>query len=423
MTGVGSMTTGTGQPLRPLIRLRQTPTYSIMHTRLDPGRGALFPEFSLGDCLKIVDMSTISLSDQSTKDRNFDMSFDRYNNLRTDGVKTADNGSSLLAHLPFSRESLISRLRNKSSSYSPLGILYRFYRRSQLKSWPVTRGERIRDRTISEIDRLSNSNPFFLWVHFMDLHAPIHPDVMGDDRAALSRGLLADTERVSDIESNRYHSLYDHAIRYVDDKIDDIIQDIRGRNLWESTIFALTSDHGEALFERGRYGHEYHDMYDELLHVPLLIRLPGSDGRRIQTPFSLGWLHDLFAEALDIDSAGAPLSGPDGSYLSADYANELVFADSMSEKCHSVTVRDQSTKLTRHFGTPLEADRLSSSEEAAYRYRYDPLDLYPLSPDVVPQELRTAAKTLEHDPYDLPNLKSGLGDDVETQLQNLGYKT
>ncbi|MFB6186263.1 MAG: hypothetical protein ABEI86_05280, partial [Halobacteriaceae archaeon] len=63
----------------------------------------------------------------------------------------------------------------------------------------------------------------------------------------------------------------------------------------------VTADHGEALHDRGVYGHaslgeefvhgeNRHYMYDELLHVPLLVRTPSEGSKRISTPFSLGWL-------------------------------------------------------------------------------------------------------------------------------------
>ena len=45
--------------------------------------------------------------------------------------------------------------------------------------------------------------------------------------------------------------------------------------LWDDTVFVVTSDHGEEFYEHQSYGHG-HSLYEELLHVPLLVRFPGA---------------------------------------------------------------------------------------------------------------------------------------------------
>jgi len=52
-----------------------------------------------------------------------------------------------------------------------------------------------------------------------------------------------------------------------------LIAMLKQRGLLDSTLIVFTSDHGEALGERGIVGHVVH-LHDELLHVPLMIRLP-----------------------------------------------------------------------------------------------------------------------------------------------------
>ena len=52
-----------------------------------------------------------------------------------------------------------------------------------------------------------------------------------------------------------------------------LLADLRGRGLYDSSLIVVTSDHGEALDEHGHTRHVI-NLYDELLHVPLMIKPP-----------------------------------------------------------------------------------------------------------------------------------------------------
>ncbi len=66
----------------------------------------------------------------------------------------------------------------------------------------------------------------------------------------------------------------------------------------DQTLIVVTSDHGEELLDHGWYGHRQ-SLYQELVHVPLVIRLPGKikAGTVIDTPVSLV---DLYPTLLDL---------------------------------------------------------------------------------------------------------------------------
>jgi len=66
----------------------------------------------------------------------------------------------------------------------------------------------------------------------------------------------------------------------------------------DNALVIVTSDHGEELFDHGWCGHR-HSLYQELIHVPLVIRLPGKAkaGTVIDTPVSL---IDLYPTILDL---------------------------------------------------------------------------------------------------------------------------
>ena len=142
--------------------------------------------------------------------------------------------------------------------------------------------------------------PFFLWLHFMDPHAPYYPTeegltILGMPKPEASRAsyLNASWNRF-DIGSERLRRfrdeivcLYDAGICWVDAQLSKLTETLRRTGLWENCIFAVTADHGEAFLE---HGSRYHApaLGEELIHVPLLIRVPGSRKKQVcSNPFSM----------------------------------------------------------------------------------------------------------------------------------------
>lgn len=72
--------------------------------------------------------------------------------------------------------------------------------------------------------------------------------------------------------------LYDEFIAYTDVEFGKFYQQLEATGLLENTIFILTSDHGE-LFERGIIRHTTEVLYEPLIHIPLVIKLPGQKKR------------------------------------------------------------------------------------------------------------------------------------------------
>ncbi|MDD5628925.1 MAG: sulfatase-like hydrolase/transferase, partial [Elusimicrobia bacterium] len=70
-------------------------------------------------------------------------------------------------------------------------------------------------------------------------------------------------------------SQYDGEIRYVDDHIGALLDELRDLRLLDKTLIILTSDHGEEFMDHGDLFHGPH-LYDEILHAPLVVRLPGA---------------------------------------------------------------------------------------------------------------------------------------------------
>jgi arylsulfatase A-like enzyme len=81
--------------------------------------------------------------------------------------------------------------------------------------------------------------------------------------------------------------LYDAGIRQLDTELGRLIGFLREQELLDRTLLVVTSDHGEEFGEHGRMDH-YLTQYQEVLHVPLIVRGPGVPaGVRIGTPVSI----------------------------------------------------------------------------------------------------------------------------------------
>jgi arylsulfatase A-like enzyme len=120
----------------------------------------------------------------------------------------------------------------------------------------------------------------FVWTHLLAPHAPYappkrHQRAVGIERLDVSPTTLStraqrDPESLSELEREAVRRLYAASVRHADEQIGELLAHVD-----DDTLVVVTADHGEALFEHGQVGHEP-CLYDELIHVPLLIRPPES---------------------------------------------------------------------------------------------------------------------------------------------------
>jgi arylsulfatase A-like enzyme/tetratricopeptide (TPR) repeat protein len=104
---------------------------------------------------------------------------------------------------------------------------------------------------------------------------------------------------------------YDGDIAYADELVGRFLEGLRARGLADSTILALTSDHGEGLGDHGEQEHGLF-LYREAVHVPLILRLPGSAGGGVRVAGAIAQV-DIAPTLLDL--AGLPFDSMDGISL------------------------------------------------------------------------------------------------------------
>ena len=99
---------------------------------------------------------------------------------------------------------------------------------------------------------------------------------------------------------------YDGEIAYVDSAIGKLFSGLKTLGLYDSSVIAIVADHGEALGEHGEESHGFF-LYDETIHVPLMIRLPMARGAGLQVDKPVG-LVDIAPTLLRAIGAEVPNS-------------------------------------------------------------------------------------------------------------------
>jgi len=142
------------------------------------------------------------------------------------------------------------------------------------KRWGIIKPERyaddVTDRAIALLEKHTPDKPFFFWIHYSDPHAPyrFHKDFNPQNKRTFWR----DNEDKVKIK-------YDSEIAYTDAHIARLLKALPAEN----TVVLFTADHGESLYEHNYLGHGRR-IYQDNLHVPLIVRGPGIAPGRIATP-------------------------------------------------------------------------------------------------------------------------------------------
>jgi len=157
---------------------------------------------------------------------------------------------------------------------------------------PYVRGNIINQKVINWLSaycRSGNRKPFFLWMHYMDIHEPYMPErkyiEMVDPSITISQeemyGMFQDVllrREVSNPEQVKLlRGLYDVHVREVDTYFEELLEALRTLGLLESTVIIVTNDHGDEFNEHGGLSHD-DKMYSELVDAPLVIYGTGKRG-------------------------------------------------------------------------------------------------------------------------------------------------
>jgi len=133
--------------------------------------------------------------------------------------------------------------------------------------------------------KLHAGEDFYLYVHLFDPHVPYTPPEPFLSRFSRGSGRFP-TEFASpnevrsgelvltDGEKEQIEGLYDGAVAFADDELGKFFGQLKALGVWDTSAVVIFADHGEEFWDHGGYEHG-HTVYEELTHVPLLVKLPG----------------------------------------------------------------------------------------------------------------------------------------------------
>jgi len=177
-----------------------------------------------------------------------------------------------------------------------------------------TPGSRVNAAALKWLDERDSTKPFFLYLHYMDVHSPYTDDLrflepLLQEVEELDRPRLLNTREYNSLAHlireahwpggvERHAAMvgyyeywlarYDAGVKQIDFYLDELRSGLAERGLWDDAYVIVTADHGEAFQEHGFWDHG-HTVNEVELHVPLILRWPGklSAGRRVQRNVSL----------------------------------------------------------------------------------------------------------------------------------------
>ena len=136
--------------------------------------------------------------------------------------------------------------------------------------------------------RANRKNDFFLWFHYYDPHGPYAPPPRFLPEESPEPGVGTHFDRSKEVRGGQFvpslqerdwiRKLYESEVRYVDQSIGKLLVILDRWELYRDSLIIFTSAHGEEFWEHAGLGHG-HSLHDELLWVPLIIKLPQEASR------------------------------------------------------------------------------------------------------------------------------------------------
>ncbi len=185
-------------------------------------------------------------------------------------------------------------------SFKKIFFLGRYISRV-LKPSAYLSGEEINKKVFTYLAKAkTQAKPLFCWIHYMDTHGPYcHPSkgYLNKYKAELLwRKALKKSGRMKLSQRTKLISGYNQKISYLDHCLGELFSFLKKQSLEQTSALVITADHGEAFFEHGKYSHP-RQLYEELIQVPLLVKVPNLKPAKIKQLVSLS---DLAPTILDL---------------------------------------------------------------------------------------------------------------------------
>jgi len=286
------------------------------------------------------------------------------------------------------------------------------------------------------LDRIDEENAFNLLLWFFDLHDP----------------WLSETEFAGD---NPKRDQYDTELRFLSNQLRRLLEELDDRGLYDDTLIILTGDHGDVFAEQrrlpwsttgaiaeripglkkviqgdGYLGHLGRPLFEEVVHVPLFIKLPDNENGG-QTISGQVELIDILPTILDVADEGIGFSTDGGSLLpriqedaeGKDYVRATLEANPANGRFQMV--RSNTCKLIRHQKPGIKQLREDPFLYTTRRFLTPSEVLLPRvdeSENIIQSNPAIATKLREQvSPTERNQRYDSIGDEKREELENLGY--
>jgi arylsulfatase A-like enzyme len=206
-----------------------------------------------------------------------------------------------------------------------------------VETWRIDGGEKPPGTTLDPVTlaferflaRQPRERPFFAFLNYMEAHFPYTPPAELRERFARRPVDAKEADRVGRRlwfdyyldgpwpaeEMELRSDLYDAELARLSAEIGRLLDILRRDGRYDATVIAITSDHGEQFGEHGLVEHAF-SLYEPLLRVPLLLRIPGGGARR-------GYVDERPGQLVDLPGTLLGLCGVEAAPLAAEGVNLL----------------------------------------------------------------------------------------------------
>ena len=270
--------------------------------------------------------------------------------------------------------------------------------------------------------------PFFLYAHATDPHIPYTPSEPFRSRFAPEVdpkiGLLHNVRAViqgeippTEAMRRDLIDLYDAEIAFNDHHFGRLIDRLKELGLYDTSLIILVSDHGEEFLDHGGWEHGV-TLYEEQLHVPLIVKLPGgaSAGRRID---AIARQVDVVPTILELLGIAPPAALDGASLLRPRGRASFAHLSLQDRQLRSVNRRDWKLILDDSLfprGRPLQLYRLEND----LREEFELADQRPFERELLSQLMRRFELDLARG-VKASGEEAEIPDELRRQLEALGY--
>ena len=286
------------------------------------------------------------------------------------------------------------------------------------------------DKTAEWLDNRHDNQTFFLFLHTYETHHPYTPakeylklfesGYKGNLPDHISVKLIDQINKgeitLNDEDKKHILNAYDAEIRMMDDSFGRLTDLLKKKKLYDNTMIIFTSDHGEEFGEHGIWALHSHTLFNEQLHVPLIIKLPGSKFASSKVNRLVRSI-DILPTVLDL------LGEKEAKNLEGISLVPLMKGKKPGKKIFAVSQRDMQQTYDRKYWSVMDR-KWKLYDSKLYNLLKDPgesIDASGTNRDLKRKLEKFAVYYIKKNMQGISGKKVKMDDELKKKLKSLGY--